>query len=124
MHLLEKGRVVKSFRKVKEDGVYLARLVEADGKVADSVNELSITVTAPAKTVLEVRGNRFGVKKVDYGTIHNMFSKFTNDASNLICPPPVITGLISNEMTINLNVKLNFFLILTKNYSLALSLMQ
>ena len=76
MHLLEKGRVVnfvKSFRKVKEDSVYLARLVETDRKVADSINKLGFTATALAKTVLEVGKNRIGVKKVDYGTIDNMF---------------------------------------------------
>ena len=76
MHLLEKGRVVnfvKSFREVKEDSVYLARLVKADGKVADSVNELSFAATALAEAVLEVGENRVGVKKVDYGTIDDMF---------------------------------------------------
>ena len=76
MHLLEKGRVVnfvESFRKVKEDSVYLARLVKTDGKVADSVDDLCFAATALAKAVLEVGENGVGVKKVDYGTIDDMF---------------------------------------------------
>ena len=42
MHFLEEGRVVnvvKGYRKVKKNSVFLARLVEAYGKVTDSCDK-------------------------------------------------------------------------------------
>ena len=60
--------LVKSFRLVKKNSVYLARLVEAHGKVADSVDKLSFTAKALGETVRYVRKYTVSVKEVDYGT--------------------------------------------------------
>ena len=64
---------VKGFRKVEEDSVYLARVVETVGKVAESVDKLGFTATALTKTVLEVREDVVVVKEVDYRAIDNVF---------------------------------------------------
>ena len=47
--------LVEGFREVKEDGVYLARLVEAVGEVAESSYELGLATSTVAKAMLEVR---------------------------------------------------------------------
>ena len=64
---------VKGFRKVEEDSVYLARVVETVGKVAESVDKLGFTATALMKTVLEVGEDVVVVKEVDYRAIDNVF---------------------------------------------------
>ena len=55
----------------------------------DSVNKLGFAATALAETVLEVREYTVSVKKVDYGTIENVFLKFADNASE--GEGPVIT---------------------------------
>ena len=69
---------VEGFRKVQENSVYLARLVETVRKVTESVNKLCFTATALAKTVLEVGEDVIVVEEVYNRAIDNVFHQLTD----------------------------------------------
>ena len=68
---------VKGFREVKEDCVYLARLVETVGEVAESSDELGFATSPVAKAVLEVGEDGVGIKKVHNRAMDDVLEKFT-----------------------------------------------
>ena len=86
--------LVESFREVKKNCVYLARLVEAVRKVTEGVDKLSFTATAATEAVLEVREDVVVVKEVDYRAIDNVFQELTNDTSERDRPIISYKGLI------------------------------
>ena len=69
MNFEKKGRVyvVESFRDVKNIFLFMARLVEAVGKVTEVDDPLSLTATAAKEAVLEV--GKYVIRKVDYRAI-------------------------------------------------------
>ena len=72
--------LVEGFREVKEDGVYLARLVEAVGKIAESSYELGLATSTVAKAMLEVRQDRVVVKKVHDRAMDDVLEKLASNA--------------------------------------------
>ena len=72
--------LVEGFREVKEDGVYLARLVETVGEVAESSYELGLATSTVAKAMLEVRQDRVVVKKVHDRAMDDVLEKLASNA--------------------------------------------
>ena len=70
----------EGFREVEKDSVYLARLIEAVGEVAESGYELSFTTSTVAKAMLKVRQDRVVVKEVHDRAMDDVLEKLANDA--------------------------------------------
>ena len=68
---------IKGFRKVKKNCVYLARLVETVGEVAESSDELRFATSPMAKAMLKIRKDGIGIKKIHDRTVDDVLEKFT-----------------------------------------------
>ena len=72
--------LIKGFREVQKDGVYLARPVKAVEEVTEGVQELRFTAPTLSKAVLEVAENVIVVKMIYDRAIDNMFKKLACNA--------------------------------------------